>query len=91
MGLIDQPVNAVQSLTVEKIIYHSRYRPKGLDHDIALMKLVQPLSFNGTFCKRGSFKMESGSSEEPHWVTFISQASVMIDSYYANSLLVLSL
>uniref|UniRef100_A0A8C1Y905 Transmembrane serine protease 3a n=1 Tax=Cyprinus carpio TaxID=7962 RepID=A0A8C1Y905_CYPCA len=47
VGLIDQPVNAVQSLAVEKIIYHSRYRPKGLDHDIALMKLVEPLSFNG--------------------------------------------
>ncbi|XP_026128210.1 transmembrane protease serine 3 [Carassius auratus] len=47
VGLIDQPVNTVQSLAVEKIIYHSRYRPKGLDHDIALMKLVQPLSFNG--------------------------------------------
>ncbi|XP_016374771.1 trypsin-like [Sinocyclocheilus rhinocerous] len=31
----------------EKIIYHSRYRPKGLDNDIALMKLVHPLSFNG--------------------------------------------
>ncbi|XP_016419390.1 transmembrane protease serine 3 [Sinocyclocheilus rhinocerous] len=47
VGLTDQPVNAVQSLAVEKIIYHSRYRPKGLDHDIALMKLVQPLNFNG--------------------------------------------
>uniref|UniRef100_A0A8C1Y5L9 Transmembrane serine protease 3a n=1 Tax=Cyprinus carpio TaxID=7962 RepID=A0A8C1Y5L9_CYPCA len=38
---------AYPSLAVEKIIYHSRYRPKGLDHDIALMKLVEPLSFNG--------------------------------------------
>ncbi|RXN06023.1 transmembrane protease serine 3 [Labeo rohita] len=47
VGLIDQPVNAAQSLAVEKIVYHSRYRPKGLDHDIALMKLVQPLNFNG--------------------------------------------
>ncbi|XP_043085574.1 transmembrane protease serine 3 [Puntigrus tetrazona] len=47
VGLTDQPVNAADSLAVEKIIYHSRYRPKGLDHDIALMKLVQPLSFNG--------------------------------------------
>ncbi|KAI2660445.1 Transmembrane protease serine 3 [Labeo rohita] len=56
VGLIDQPVNAAQSLAVEKIVYHSRYRPKGLDHDIALMKLVQPLNFNGTFCKRSTFK-----------------------------------
>ncbi|XP_077072848.1 transmembrane protease serine 3 isoform X1 [Siphateles boraxobius] len=47
VGLIEQPMNAVQSLAVEKIIYHSRYRPKGLDYDIALMKLVQPLIFNG--------------------------------------------
>uniref|UniRef100_A0A671M6Y2 Transmembrane serine protease 3a n=1 Tax=Sinocyclocheilus anshuiensis TaxID=1608454 RepID=A0A671M6Y2_9TELE len=50
VGLTDQPVNAVQSLAVEKIIYHSRYRPKGLDHDIALMKLVQPLSFVEPIC-----------------------------------------
>ncbi|ROL54896.1 Transmembrane protease serine 3 [Anabarilius grahami] len=47
VGLIEQPVSTVQSLAVEKIIFHSRYRPKGLDHDIALMKLVQPLIFNG--------------------------------------------
>ncbi|KAK9969705.1 hypothetical protein ABG768_027857 [Culter alburnus] len=47
VGLIEQPVSIVQSLAVEKIIFHSRYRPKGLDHDIALMKLVQPLIFNG--------------------------------------------
>lgn len=59
VGLIEQPMNAVQSLAVEKIIYHGRYRPKGLDYDIALMKLVQPLIFNGTFCKRRSFKLET--------------------------------
>lgn len=64
MGLIEQPVNAVQwsglsPFAVEKIIYHRRYRPKGLDHDIALMKLVQPLIFNGTFYKRSSFELES--------------------------------
>ncbi|XP_051565870.1 transmembrane protease serine 3 isoform X3 [Myxocyprinus asiaticus] len=47
VGLIEQPVNGAKSLAVEKIIYHSRYRPKGLDYDIALLKLVQPLnSFN---------------------------------------------
>ncbi|XP_076120655.1 transmembrane protease serine 3 [Alosa pseudoharengus] len=47
VGLIDQPVNGAQSVAVEKIIYHSRYRPKGLDYDIALMKLANPLTFNG--------------------------------------------
>ncbi|TRY90362.1 hypothetical protein DNTS_006490 [Danionella cerebrum] len=47
VGLIEQPMNAVQALAVEKIIYDSRYRQKGLDHDIALMKLMQPLSFDG--------------------------------------------
>ena len=47
MGLIDQPVNGAQSVAVEKIVYHSRYRPKGLDYDIALMKLANPLTFNG--------------------------------------------
>ncbi|XP_031435408.1 transmembrane protease serine 3, partial [Clupea harengus] len=46
-GLIDQPVNGAQSVAVEKIVYHSRYRPKGLDYDIALMKLANPLTFNG--------------------------------------------
>ncbi|XP_021334565.2 transmembrane protease serine 3 isoform X1 [Danio rerio] len=46
-GLTELPLNAVKAFAVEKIIYHSRYRPKGLDHDIALMKLAQPLTFNG--------------------------------------------
>ncbi|XP_067111185.1 transmembrane protease serine 3 [Osmerus mordax] len=47
VGLIEQPVNGAQALAVEKIIYHDRYRPKGLDYDIALMKLAEPLIFNG--------------------------------------------
>ncbi|XP_030643473.1 transmembrane protease serine 3 [Chanos chanos] len=47
VGLTQQPVNGAQSLAVEKIFYHARYRPKGLDYDIALMKLVEPLNFNG--------------------------------------------
>ncbi|XP_071369381.1 transmembrane protease serine 3, partial [Centroberyx affinis] len=47
VGLTEQPVNGAQSLAVEQIIYHARYRPKGLDHDIALMKLAEPLRFNG--------------------------------------------
>lgn len=49
VGLTEQPVNGVKALAVEKIIYHSRYRPKGLDYDIALLKLEQPLNFNGIF------------------------------------------
>lgn len=49
VGLIEQPVNAAKAVAVEKIIYHSRYRPKGLDYDIALLKLVQSLNFNGIF------------------------------------------
>ncbi|XP_056144851.1 transmembrane protease serine 3 [Lampris incognitus] len=47
VGLTEQPVNGAQSLAIEKIIYHSRYRLKGLDYDIALMKLAEPLTFNG--------------------------------------------
>ncbi|KAL4609098.1 transmembrane protease serine 3 [Arapaima gigas] len=45
VGLTEQPVNGAQYLAVEKIIYHSCYRPKWLDHDVALMKLVEPLAF----------------------------------------------
>ncbi|KAK5861600.1 hypothetical protein PBY51_022983 [Eleginops maclovinus] len=47
VGLTEQPVNGAQSLAVEQIIYHAHYRPKGLDYDIALMKLATPLDFNG--------------------------------------------
>ncbi|KAM9346899.1 transmembrane protease serine 3 [Symphorus nematophorus] len=47
VGLTEQPVNGAQSLAVEQIIYHARYRPKGLDYDIALMKLATSLVFNG--------------------------------------------
>ncbi|XP_031725830.1 transmembrane protease serine 3 [Anarrhichthys ocellatus] len=46
-GLTEQPVHGAQSLAVEQIIYHTRYRPKGLDYDIALMKLAMSLAFNG--------------------------------------------
>ncbi|XP_019955253.2 transmembrane protease serine 3 [Paralichthys olivaceus] len=47
VGLTEQLVHGAQSLAVEQIIYHARYRPKGLDFDIALMKLTMPLVFNG--------------------------------------------
>lgn len=46
-GLTEQPSNGARSLAVEQIIYHARYRPKGLDFDIALMKLATALDFNG--------------------------------------------
>ncbi|TSL54361.1 Transmembrane protease serine 3 [Bagarius yarrelli] len=57
-GLTEQPVTGANHLTVEKIIYHGRYRPKGLDYDIALLKLSQPLTFNGLVC------VEAGGSDE---------------------------
>uniref|UniRef100_A0A3Q1HG51 Peptidase S1 domain-containing protein n=1 Tax=Anabas testudineus TaxID=64144 RepID=A0A3Q1HG51_ANATE len=47
VGLIEQPVHGAQSLHVQQIIYHPRYRPKGLDYDIAMMKLATSLVFNG--------------------------------------------
>ncbi|KAM6934114.1 transmembrane protease serine 3 [Xenentodon cancila] len=47
VGLTEQLIHRAQSLAVKTIIYHARYRPKGLDYDIALMKLDRPLSFNG--------------------------------------------
>ncbi|KAF5899657.1 transmembrane protease serine 3, partial [Clarias magur] len=46
-GLTEQPITGARYLDVEKIVYHGRYRPKGLDYDIALLKLSQPLTFNG--------------------------------------------
>lgn len=45
VSLLDDPA---PSHLVEKIIYHSKYKPKRLGNDIALMKLAEPLSFNGT-------------------------------------------
>lgn len=50
VGVTEQPVHGAQSLAVEQIIYHARYRPKGLDYDIALMKLSTSLVFNGNSC-----------------------------------------
>ncbi|XP_042283245.1 transmembrane protease serine 3, partial [Thunnus maccoyii] len=47
VGQTEQPVHGAQSLAVQQIIYHARYRPKGLDYDIALMKLTNSLIFNG--------------------------------------------
>uniref|UniRef100_A0A3P8U5M0 Transmembrane serine protease 3 n=1 Tax=Amphiprion percula TaxID=161767 RepID=A0A3P8U5M0_AMPPE len=47
VGLTEQLIHGAQSLTVESIIHHARYRPRGLNYDIALMKLARPLVFNG--------------------------------------------
>uniref|UniRef100_A0A3P9LWU2 Transmembrane serine protease 3a n=1 Tax=Oryzias latipes TaxID=8090 RepID=A0A3P9LWU2_ORYLA len=47
VGLTEQPIHAAQSLAVRKIVYHARYRSRSLDYDIALMRLDQPLTFNG--------------------------------------------
>ncbi|ELK08478.1 Transmembrane protease, serine 3 [Pteropus alecto] len=44
VSLLDSPAPAH---LVEKILYHSKYKPKRLGNDIALMKLAGPLSFNG--------------------------------------------
>ena len=45
VSLLDSPA---PSHLVEKIIYHSKYKPKRLGNDIALMKLAGPVTFNGT-------------------------------------------
>ncbi|KAF4020636.1 hypothetical protein G4228_012296 [Cervus hanglu yarkandensis] len=44
VSLLDSPA---PSHLVEKIIYHSKYKPKRLGNDIALMKLAGPVTFNG--------------------------------------------
>ncbi|XP_068401891.1 transmembrane protease serine 3 isoform X1 [Eschrichtius robustus] len=43
VSLLDSPA---PSHLVEKIIYHSKYKPKRLGNDIALMKLARPVAFN---------------------------------------------
>ncbi|KAI4578763.1 hypothetical protein MJT46_000131 [Ovis ammon polii x Ovis aries] len=43
VSLLDSPA---PSHLVEKIIYHSKYKPKRLGNDIALMKLAGPVTFN---------------------------------------------
>lgn len=47
VGLVSLMDSPVPSHLVEKIIYHSKYKPKRLGNDIALMKLAEPLSFDG--------------------------------------------
>lgn len=48
MGLVSLLDSPAPSHLVEKIIYHSKYKPKRLGNDIALMKLAGPVTFNGT-------------------------------------------
>ena len=48
MGLVSLLDSPAPSHLVEKIIYHSKYKPKRLGNDIALMKLAEPLAYNGT-------------------------------------------
>ncbi|MCJ8747962.1 hypothetical protein PDJAM_G00159510 [Pangasius djambal] len=47
VGLTDQPLSGAADLSVMKIFFHSAYHPEGLSYDIALIKLTQPLTFNG--------------------------------------------
>ncbi|XP_038616447.1 transmembrane protease serine 3 [Tachyglossus aculeatus] len=47
VGLVILPDTPVTPRLVKKIIYHSKYKPKTLGNDIALMKLAEPLTFNG--------------------------------------------
>uniref|UniRef100_A0A3Q2ZJZ9 Transmembrane serine protease 3 n=1 Tax=Kryptolebias marmoratus TaxID=37003 RepID=A0A3Q2ZJZ9_KRYMA len=47
VGMTEQLIHGALSLNVKSIISHAQYRPKGLDHDIALMKLDKPLVFTG--------------------------------------------
>uniref|UniRef100_A0A672ZG87 Transmembrane serine protease 3a n=1 Tax=Sphaeramia orbicularis TaxID=375764 RepID=A0A672ZG87_9TELE len=47
VGLTELPAHLAQSLSVEQILYHAKYRRSKLDYDIALIKLKTPLVFNG--------------------------------------------
>ncbi|XP_034042193.1 transmembrane protease serine 3 [Thalassophryne amazonica] len=47
VGLTKQPLDGARSLAVDQIIYHEGYGRSGMDYDIALMKLKEPLIFNG--------------------------------------------
>ncbi|XP_054878361.1 transmembrane protease serine 3 [Poeciliopsis prolifica] len=47
VGLTEQLIHGAHSLAVKRIIRHSQYWPKGQDYDIALMRLQEPLVFDG--------------------------------------------
>ncbi|KAM4730647.1 transmembrane protease serine 3 [Anableps anableps] len=47
VGLTEQLIHAAYARAVKSIVHHPQYRDKGLDYDIALMRLEEPLVFNG--------------------------------------------
>ncbi|PWA19100.1 hypothetical protein CCH79_00018645 [Gambusia affinis] len=47
VGLTEQLIHGAHSLAVKRIIHHPQYWHKGLDYDIALMRLQEPLVFDG--------------------------------------------
>ncbi|XP_064412926.1 transmembrane protease serine 3 [Latimeria chalumnae] len=46
VGILNQPVGKGLSYAVDKIIPHQKYRTKDYKYDIALMKLMAPITFN---------------------------------------------
>ncbi|XP_068126827.1 transmembrane protease serine 3 isoform X2 [Hyperolius riggenbachi] len=47
VGLVNQPLEpATNSVLVEKIIYHSKYKSSTMSNDIALIKLATPFTFS---------------------------------------------
>ncbi|XP_073526944.1 transmembrane protease serine 3 isoform X1 [Phyllobates terribilis] len=48
VGLVNQPLDLpTNSVLVEKIIYHSKYKSSSMSNDIALLKLAAPFTFSG--------------------------------------------
>ncbi|XP_075703735.1 transmembrane protease serine 3-like [Rhinoderma darwinii] len=48
VGLVNQPLEpSTNSVLVEKIIYHRKYKSSSMSNDIALIKLAAPFTFNG--------------------------------------------
>ncbi|XP_046694303.1 transmembrane protease serine 3 [Silurus meridionalis] len=47
VGITEQPVSGAADFSVMKIFFNSAYHPESLSYDIALVRLKQPLSFNG--------------------------------------------
>uniref|UniRef100_A0A8C5APM1 Transmembrane serine protease 3a n=1 Tax=Gadus morhua TaxID=8049 RepID=A0A8C5APM1_GADMO len=46
-GIVQQTLSSAHAQAVEQIFYHDQYQSDGVDYDIALMRLSQPLAFNG--------------------------------------------
>ncbi|KAI5618431.1 transmembrane protease serine 3-like [Silurus asotus] len=47
VGITEQPVSGAADFSVMKIFFNSAYHPESLSYDIALVRLKQPLTFNG--------------------------------------------